>query len=92
MIERVVGFHRGRFFGKLFVFNHMKETKPNNRLVADDAPGAPAVPMLVALFIAALVWNVGTWWFGLCDRRDVCRTARSALTGWRWPPYGPMMN
>ena len=21
--------------------------------------------MLVALFTAALVWNVGTWWFGI---------------------------
>ena len=27
--------------------------------------GGTAVGMLVALFIAALVWNVGTWWLGL---------------------------
>src|ERR1700743_1027767 len=27
--------------------------------------GGTAVGMLVALFVAALVWNVGTWWLGL---------------------------
>src|SRR6201996_591986 len=27
--------------------------------------GGTAIGMLVALFVAALVWNVGTWWLGL---------------------------
>src|ERR1700742_946751 len=27
--------------------------------------GGVAVGMLLALFLSALVWNVGTWWFGI---------------------------
>src|ERR1700744_2156944 len=27
--------------------------------------GGVAAGMLVAVFVAALVWNVGTWWFGI---------------------------
>ena len=33
--------------------------------VLSPPSGAPAVGMLVALFVAALFWNIGTWWFGL---------------------------
>src|SRR5262249_3548266 len=33
--------------------------------VLSPPSGAPAVGMLIALFVAALFWNVGTWWFGL---------------------------
>jgi PiT family inorganic phosphate transporter len=34
--------------------------------------GAPAVAMLVALFLAALFWNVGTWWFALPNSSSHC--------------------
>ena len=34
--------------------------------------GAPVVSMLVALFIAALFWNIGTWWFGLPNSSSHC--------------------
>jgi hypothetical protein len=27
--------------------------------------GNPAIAMLLALFLAALIWNVATWWFGI---------------------------
>ncbi len=34
--------------------------------------GAPAVPMLVALFVAALFWNVLTWFFGIPNSSSHC--------------------
>jgi PiT family inorganic phosphate transporter len=34
--------------------------------------GGPAVAMLVSLFIAALSWNIGTWWFGLPNSSSHC--------------------
>ena len=40
--------------------------------VLSPPSGAPAVAMLVALFIAALTWNVGTWWFGLPNSSSHC--------------------
>ena len=40
--------------------------------VLSPPSGAPAVSMLVALFIAALFWNVGTWWFGLPNSSSHC--------------------
>lgn len=40
--------------------------------------GGTAVGMLVALFIAALVWNVGTWWLGLPN------SSSHALIGALW--------
>jgi inorganic phosphate transporter, PiT family len=40
--------------------------------VLSPPSGAPAVAMLVALFLAALVWNVGTWWFGLPNSSSHC--------------------
>src|SRR6202000_852590 len=27
--------------------------------------GNPAIAMLLALFLSALIWNVATWWFGI---------------------------
>src|SRR6202012_2337963 len=27
--------------------------------------GNPAIAMLLALFLSALIWNLGTWWFGI---------------------------
>src|SRR6201999_2006659 len=40
--------------------------------VLSPPSGAPAVGMLVALFVAALFWNVGTWWFGLPNSSSHC--------------------
>lgn len=40
--------------------------------VLSPPSGAPAVSMLVALFVAALFWNVGTWWFGLPNSSSHC--------------------
>lgn len=34
--------------------------------------GAPAVPMLVALFATALAWNVFTWFFGIPNSSSHC--------------------
>src|ERR1700761_8770627 len=34
--------------------------------------GGVAVGMLMSLFLAALVWNVGTWWFGLPNSSSHC--------------------
>lgn len=40
--------------------------------VLSPPSGAPAVAMLIALFISALFWNVGTWWFGLPNSSSHC--------------------
>lgn len=40
--------------------------------VLSPPSGAPAVGMLVALFVAALFWNIGTWWFGLPNSSSHC--------------------
>ena len=40
--------------------------------VLSPPSGAPAVSMLVSLFIAALFWNIGTWWFGLPNSSSHC--------------------
>jgi PiT family inorganic phosphate transporter len=40
--------------------------------VLSPPSGAPAVAMLVALFVAALFWNVGTWWLGLPNSSSHC--------------------
>jgi inorganic phosphate transporter, PiT family len=34
--------------------------------------GGPAVGMLVALFVAALFWNIGTWWLALPNSSSHC--------------------
>ncbi len=34
--------------------------------------GAPAVPMLVSLFAAALFWNIATWFFGIPNSSSHC--------------------
>ncbi len=34
--------------------------------------GAPALPMLVSLFVAALFWNVLTWFFGIPNSSSHC--------------------
>jgi inorganic phosphate transporter, PiT family len=40
--------------------------------VLSPPSGAPAVSMLVALFVAALFWNIGTWWLGLPNSSSHC--------------------
>src|SRR5262249_24823030 len=40
--------------------------------VLSPPSGAPAVAMLVALLVAALFWNIGTWWFGLPNSSSHC--------------------
>lgn len=61
--------------------------------------GAPAVAMLIALFVAALTWNIGTWWFGLPNSSSHCligaligvalgdalSRSRSLTDGVHWP-------
>ena len=34
--------------------------------------GAPAISMLIGLFVAALFWNIGTWRFGLPNSSSHC--------------------
>jgi inorganic phosphate transporter, PiT family len=40
--------------------------------VLSPPDGGPAVAMLVSLLIAALSWNIGTWWFGLPNSSSHC--------------------
>jgi PiT family inorganic phosphate transporter len=40
--------------------------------VLSPPSGTPVVSMLVALFIAAIFWNIGTWWFGLPNSSSHC--------------------
>jgi len=40
--------------------------------VLSPPDGGPAVAMLVSLFVAALTWNIGTWWFGLPNSSSHC--------------------
>src|ERR1700733_3378147 len=40
--------------------------------VLSPPSGAPAISMLIALFVAALFWNIGTWWFGLPNSSSHC--------------------
>jgi PiT family inorganic phosphate transporter len=61
--------------------------------------GGPAVGMLVSLFIAALSWNIGTWWLGLPNSSSHCligsligvgvgnafARSRSLAEGVHWP-------
>jgi inorganic phosphate transporter, PiT family len=67
--------------------------------VLSPPSGAPAVSMLVSLFVAALFWNIGTWWFGLPNSSSHCLIgaligvalgnalvhARSLAEGVHWP-------
>jgi Phosphate transporter family len=40
--------------------------------VLSPPSGAPAISMLIGLFVAALFWNIGTWWFGLPNSSSHC--------------------
>jgi PiT family inorganic phosphate transporter len=53
----------GVLLGGIAVAYALVELIPPDVLSPPD--GGTAAGMLVALFTAALVWNVGTWWFGI---------------------------
>jgi inorganic phosphate transporter, PiT family len=40
--------------------------------VLSPPSGGPAVGMLVAMFVAALFWNIGTWWLALPNSSSHC--------------------
>jgi inorganic phosphate transporter, PiT family len=67
--------------------------------VLSPPDGGPAVGMLVALFVAALFWNIGTWWLALPNSSSHCligsligvaagnafARSRSLADGVHWP-------
>jgi len=60
----------GVMLGGIAVAYALVELLPAEVLSPPD--GGPAVAMLVSLFMAALFWNVGTWWFGLPNSSSHC--------------------
>ena len=60
----------GVMVGGIAVAYALVELLPAEVLSPPD--GGPAVAMLVSLFAAALVWNIGTWWFGLPNSSSHC--------------------
>jgi len=60
----------GVMVGGIAVAYALVELLPAEVLSPPD--GGPAVAMLVSLFVAALTWNVGTWWFGLPNSSSHC--------------------
>ncbi len=60
----------GVMAGGIAVAYALVELLPAEVLSPPD--GGPAVAMLVSLFIAALSWNIGTWWFGLPNSSSHC--------------------
>jgi PiT family inorganic phosphate transporter len=60
----------GVLVGGIAVAYALVELLPADVLSPPD--GGPAVAMLVALFVAALSWNIGTWWFGLPNSSSHC--------------------
>jgi inorganic phosphate transporter, PiT family len=60
----------GVLVGGIAVAYALVELLPAEVLSPPD--GGPAVAMLVALFIAALSWNIGTWWLGLPNSSSHC--------------------
>jgi PiT family inorganic phosphate transporter len=60
----------GVMVGGIAVAYALVELLPAEVLSPPD--GGPAVAMLVALFIAALSWNIGTWWLGLPNSSSHC--------------------
>jgi inorganic phosphate transporter, PiT family len=53
----------GVIFGGIAVAYALVELIPPE--VLSPPNGGVAVGMLAALFVSALIWNVGTWWFGI---------------------------
>jgi inorganic phosphate transporter, PiT family len=60
----------GVMAGGIAVAYALVELLPAEVLSPPD--GGPAVAMLVSLFIAALSWNIGTWWLGLPNSSSHC--------------------
>jgi PiT family inorganic phosphate transporter len=60
----------GVIVGGIAVAYALVELLPAEVLSPPD--GGPAVAMLIALFVAALFWNILTWWFGLPNSSSHC--------------------
>jgi PiT family inorganic phosphate transporter len=60
----------GVLIGGIAVAYALVELLPADVLSPPD--GGPAVAMLVSLFVAALSWNIGTWWLGLPNSSSHC--------------------
>jgi PiT family inorganic phosphate transporter len=60
----------GVLLGGIAVAYALVELIPAEALSPPD--GGPAVGMLVALFVAALFWNIGTWWLALPNSSSHC--------------------
>ena len=60
----------GVLVGGIAVAYALVELLPAEVLSPPD--GGPAVAMLIALFVAALTWNIGTWWLGLPNSSSHC--------------------
>ena len=60
----------GVLVGGIAVAYALVELLPAEVLSPPD--GGPAVAMLVSLFIAALSWNIATWWFALPNSSSHC--------------------
>ncbi len=60
----------GVLLGGIAVAYALVELIPAEVLSPPD--GGPAVAMLVSLFVAALFWNIGTWWLGLPNSSSHC--------------------
>ncbi len=60
----------GVMVGGIAVAYALVEILPPDVLTPPD--GAPALPMLVSIFAAALFWNVATWWFGIPNSSSHC--------------------
>jgi inorganic phosphate transporter, PiT family len=60
----------GVMVGGIAVAYAMVDLLPADVLSPPD--GGPAVAMLMSLFIAALSWNIGTWWLALPNSSSHC--------------------
>ena len=60
----------GVLLGGVAVAYTMVELLPPDVLTPPD--GNPATAMLVAIFLAALLWNVATWWRGIPNSSSHC--------------------
>jgi PiT family inorganic phosphate transporter len=60
----------GVMVGGIAVAYALVEILPPDVLTPPD--GAPALPMLIALFVSALFWNVLTWGFGIPNSSSHC--------------------
>jgi len=87
----------GVLVGGIAVAYALVELLPPEVLSPPD--GGPAVAMLVSLFVAALFWNIGTWWLALPNSSSHCligaligvalgnafARSRSLADGVQWP-------